>query len=179
MFLGVKEIETLGVVAPFRITSTCSRTPRKDETKLRFAFGQPWAAGWVTRSANRRSAVCKAPRIISVFLRLEFNQNGTAVDVLWPSTWSTWQMHQRWELRIFLRLSDAAFFSFADLCDRPLGAADYLAVGHAFHTAPQPNHEALMFFMMKTQPCYATRGNQLFARLAAQFPRFLSQTSLD
>ncbi|CAK8996540.1 unnamed protein product [Durusdinium trenchii] len=32
------------------------------------------------------------------------------------------------------KLSDAAFFSFADLCDRPLGAADYLAVGHAFHT---------------------------------------------
>ena len=33
-----------------------------------------------------------------------------------------------------LRHSDVAFFSFADLCDRPLGAADYLAIGHAFHT---------------------------------------------
>eukprot|EP00438_Fugacium_kawagutii_P011431 Skav235904 [mRNA] locus=scaffold256:178279:188756:+ [translate_table: standard] len=31
--------------------------------------------------------------------------------------------------------SDVAFFSFPNLCDKPLGAADYLAVGHAFHTA--------------------------------------------
>jgi cell division protein ZapE len=28
----------------------------------------------------------------------------------------------------------AARFAFADLCDRPLGAVDYLAIAHAFHT---------------------------------------------
>ncbi len=30
--------------------------------------------------------------------------------------------------------SGVARFSFADLCERPLGASDYLAVAHAFHT---------------------------------------------
>ncbi|CAK0861899.1 unnamed protein product, partial [Prorocentrum cordatum] len=30
--------------------------------------------------------------------------------------------------------SNVAWFGFADLCDRPLGAADYLAIGTAFHT---------------------------------------------
>jgi len=30
--------------------------------------------------------------------------------------------------------SNVAWFDFKDLCDRPLGSADYLAIGHAFHT---------------------------------------------
>ena len=41
------------------------------------------------------------------------------------------------------RHSDVAFFSFVDLCDKLLGAADYLAVGHAFHTATRLRHHIL------------------------------------
>lgn len=38
------------------------------------------------------------------------------------------------KVRVPLAASGAARFAFADLCDKPLGALDYLHIAHAFHT---------------------------------------------
>ncbi len=38
------------------------------------------------------------------------------------------------QLEVRRRRGGAAWFGFEELCGRPLGAADYIAIGQAFHT---------------------------------------------
>ncbi len=63
-----------------------------------------------------------------------------AMDQLWESLTGGQQTHEGTvkslgrSIKVPETAMGAARFSFADLCDKPLGARDYLAISHDFHT---------------------------------------------